>query len=95
VARSRRLTVEVYADSVRVPYWDRAVPRFGGAAAPDTLRYQTSPSTARCVGSCVSGSYAGGATLRLVRGRGMVSRSYHGHYSAGGDDYETLTRQEE
>jgi hypothetical protein len=94
VAWSRQRHAVVYTDSISVPYWDRAIPRFGDASSPDTLRFSRPPGSfgPGCVGGCVSGSYAGGVTMRLVRGQGMISRAYSGKYSAGGSDSETLTR---
>ncbi len=93
VSWSSQYVVDVWADSMEVPNWHTPVPRFGGSSASDTLVVSGSPGLdgPGCIGKCTLG-YAGGATMRLIEGVGMLSRRYHGHYSAGGDNYETLTR---
>ncbi len=71
------------------PYFDRGLPRFQPNSAPDTLEFQSDDARS------IYGTRGWRASVRLVRNKGLVSRSFFYHAGVSLDIYEDIILKEE
>ncbi len=93
VTQSRTLTFAV-DDSLIYPesYFVGGLPRFHPNSAPDTLEFQ--PEDPRSIFG-FDNNHGWQASVRLVRNKGLVSRSYFYHAGVQYDVYEDIVLTEE